>query len=370
VSPARRRYIDWARAVAILVMIEAHTLDAWTRPADRHGHTFRNLTVLGGFAAPLFLWLAGIALVLSAERTARQTGSRRAAASLVCRRGLELFILAFLFRLQAFIASPGNAPVMLFRVDILNIMGPAIVAAGILWGLTRGAGTMMACGVAAAAVAMATPLVRVAGWVTALPIWLQWYIRPSGDYTLFSLFPWAGFLFAGSAVGVLVASARDSRTERRLHASLAAVGAALIVGGFWMAARPTIYRESSFWTSSPTFFSIRLGVMMLWLPAVYAADSWLGARYPVVAAGGATPSSLLAPLERLGRSSLFVYWIHVELVYGYATWPLHRHLSLWQMATAYLVFCAAMYGAVVMRDRVVATWQARGDNLLSRPQLN
>ena len=24
-------------------------------------------------------------------------------------------------------------------------------------------------------------------------------------------------------------------------------------------------------------------------------------------------------LERFGRSSLFVYWIHVELVYGYAT---------------------------------------------------
>jgi uncharacterized membrane protein len=271
VSPARRRYIDWARAIAILVMIEAHTLDAWTRPADRHGPAFRNLTVLGGFAAPLFLWLAGIAVVLSAERTARRIGDRRTAASFVCRRGLEIFILAFLFRLQAFIVSPGNAPVMLFRVDILNIMGPAIVAAGVLWGITRGTGTMIACGTAAIAVAMATPLVRAAGWVTALPIWVQWYLRPSGDYTLFTVFPWAGFLFAGSAVGVLIAPAHDSRTERRLQATLAALGAALIVGGFWMASLPTIYRESSFWTSSPTFFSIRLGVMMLWLPMVYAA---------------------------------------------------------------------------------------------------
>jgi uncharacterized membrane protein len=340
-------------------MIEAHTLDAWTRPADRHGHTFRNLLVLGGFAAPLFLWLAGIALVLSAERMVRRTGSRRAAASLTCRRGLEIFILAFLFRVQAFVASPGNPPVMLFRVDILNIMGPAIVAAGVLWGVTRGVGTMIACGAVAAAVAMATPLVRVAGWVAALPIWLQWYLRPSGDYTLFNVFPWAGFLFAGSAVGVLVASAPDSRTERHLQASLAAVGAALIVGGFWTASLPTIYRESSFWTSSPTFFSIRLGVMMLCLPAVYAADAWLGERRPA-----------LAPLERLGRSSLFVYWIHVELVYGYATWPLRRHLSLWQMAAAYSVFCVAMYGAVVLRDRIVATWRARQGSLLSRPQLS
>ena len=27
----RRPYIDWARALAVLVMIEAHTFDAWTR---------------------------------------------------------------------------------------------------------------------------------------------------------------------------------------------------------------------------------------------------------------------------------------------------------------------------------------------------
>jgi uncharacterized membrane protein len=248
---------------------------------------------------------------------------------------------------------------MLFRVDILNIMGPAIVAAGVLWGITRGTGTMIACGTAAIAVAMATPLVRAAGWVTALPIWVQWYLRPSGDYTLFTVFPWAGFLFAGSAVGVLIAPAHDSRTERRLQATLAALGAALIVGGFWMASLPTIYRESSFWTSSPTFFSIRLGVMMLWLPMVYAADVWLGTR-----------GAFLAPLERLGRSSLFVYWIHVELVYGYLTWPLRRHLSLWQTAAAYSIFCAAMYGAVVMRDQVVSAWRAGRGRLLSRPQLS
>jgi len=54
-----------------------------------------------------------------------------------------------------------------------------------------------------------------------------------------------------------------------------------------------------------------------------------------------------------------VYWIHVELVYGYATWPLHHRLSLWQLALAYSVFTTAMYGAVLLKDRVIATWRAR-----------
>jgi hypothetical protein len=66
-----------------------------------------------------------------------------------------------------------------------------------------------------------------------------------------------------------------------------------------------------------------------------------------------------APLARLGRSSLFIYWIHVELVYGYATWPIRGRLPLWGVIVAYVAFCAAMYGAIVLRDRLLANWRAR-----------
>ena len=63
---------------------------------------------------------------------------------MICRRGLEIFILAFLFRLQGFIVTPGSHPVTLFRVDILNIMGPAIAVAGLRLGRWRGP-TARAC---------------------------------------------------------------------------------------------------------------------------------------------------------------------------------------------------------------------------------
>src|SRR6266852_3969143 len=133
----RRAYIDWARGLAVLLMIEAHTVGAWTKASARQGPAYRDAIILGGFAAPLFLWLAGVALVLSATAAVRRGASRNEAAQTVCRRGLELFILAFLFRLQAFIVSPGSHPVALFRVDILYIMGPAIVAAGLVWTLSE-----------------------------------------------------------------------------------------------------------------------------------------------------------------------------------------------------------------------------------------
>src|SRR3954466_13140384 len=130
-SSHRRAYVDWARGIAVLLMIEAHTSDAWTRlsPAVRRTTAFRDATVLGGFAAPMFLWLAGLAVVLSATRSAERSGSRRAAVEMICRRGLEIFILAFLFRLQGWIVTPGGHPATLFRADILHTMGPPIMAA-------------------------------------------------------------------------------------------------------------------------------------------------------------------------------------------------------------------------------------------------
>ena len=117
----------------------------------------------------------------------------------MCRRGLEIFILAFLFRLQAFIVSPGGHPITLFRVDILNIMGPAIVAAGLVWALVESPALLAstyAC--LAAGIAMAAPVVRTMGAVDVLPVWVQWYIRPAAVYTTFTAFPWAGFVFAGA----------------------------------------------------------------------------------------------------------------------------------------------------------------------------
>ena len=119
-SRGRRVYIDWARGLAVLLMIEAHTADAWTRAADRHSAAFAWTLVLGGFAAPLFLWLAGIGVALSAARLARTGGTREAVVGAICRRGLEIFILAFLFRLQAFIVTPGSYPITIFRVGFSN----------------------------------------------------------------------------------------------------------------------------------------------------------------------------------------------------------------------------------------------------------
>ena len=169
---------------------------------------------------------------------------------------------------------------------------------------------------------MLTPIVRGSPLVEQLPLWLQWHLRPAGDMTVFTLLPWAGSCLPARP------SARCSRRRatRGLSAARtspwASCGAALIALGFYTAGRPSIYASSSFWTSSPTWFAIRVGIMMLALSWLYGLEQAVGQREESVdRPHGALKGVLLswqAPLERLGRHSLFIYWIHVELVYGYS----------------------------------------------------
>jgi uncharacterized membrane protein len=350
ISRGRRVYIDWARGLAVLLMIEAHTADAWTRAADRHSAAFSSALMLGGFAAPLFLWLAGIGVVLSATRLARTGANRRSVVGTICRRGLEIFILAFLFRLQAFIITPGSSPVAIFRVDILNVMGPAIVAAGLVWAAGASARALVLWYAAVvAAIALLTPIVQTAAVVDLLPLWFQWYVKPAGDLTAFTLFPWTGFVFAGAACGAILSTTDNQPAERRAQFAFAVAGIVLVAVGQFLSKQSSIYDQSHFWTSSPTWFAIRVGIVMTAVATLYVMSPLFRLF-----------STASRSLERFGRSSLFVYWIHVELVYGYATWPLRRRLPLWGTLLACAAFSLLMYRAIIFRDRIVEKWRLRG----------
>ena len=188
---------------------------------------------------------------------------------------------------------------------------------------------------------MATPIVRAASWVDRLPTWVQWYVRPAGDLTTFTLLPWAGFVFAGSAVGALIASAQGGEARRRLQIGLWLGGAALVIGGFYAASRTSIY-------------------------AVQVALALLSA-IPERGIGGVQESMSdefpwarwQAPLARLGRASLFVYWIHVELVYGYASWLWRLRLPVWGSVAAWMLFTALIHQVIVVRDHYLARYFPR-----------
>ena len=340
-AAARHAYLDWVRGVAVLIMIEAHVLDAWTHPADRTRPLFGYAMTLGGFGAPLFLFLAGVAVVLSAESKLRKTGDFAAAWRAVQKRGWQVFGLAFLFRLQSYILSGGFSALSLLKVDILNIMGPAIAMAAVAGRMAqRKAVRGVLFAAAAAAFCLLTPTVRATPLLAWLPDPIEWYFRPSPGRTNFTLFPWAGFVFAGATVGVVLDSLKPAQ---RLQATL--FGAAALLA--WVAReasfRPPLDPRSEYWTTSVSFYFLRVGLLTLMLPIGYA---WEHAPFRSKLSGW-------SPLEEFGRASLFVYWIHVEMVYGFFSRPIRRSLSLEGAFVAYVLFTAFLLALVRLKSRLM-----------------
>ncbi len=334
----RRGYLDWLRGVAVLIMIEAHTLGSWTRDADRGRTEYAWAMIVGGFGAPLFLFLAGIALALAAGSRLKRGATAATAAALARRRGWQIFGLAFLFRLQSLVLSGGSLA-SLAKVDILNVMGLAMLAGAVLWQLgRRPAARAMLLGMAAVGIAMLTPLVRATPLFDPLPDVVEWYLRAPARRTMFNLFPWAGFLLAGGALGMWLDAARTEAAERRLNLALAAAGPAIAVAAYAASFRPAIYAVTDFWTSSPTFFFLRLGILISAVPAAYAVRAVWSGR---------------SRLEVFGAASFFVYWIHVELVYGLLTLPIHRRLTVEQALAACAAFTVLMFWLVTLKNRLV-----------------
>ena len=341
----RRLYLDWLRGLAVLIMIEAHLLDAWTAAGERGGRVFSLALLLGGIGAPLFLFLAGISVPLSAAAKTRRGMSRSRASRALVVRGFQVFGLAFLFRAQACLLG-WSSPWDLLKVDILNVMGLAIAAAGALWGAGAGAGRRIVLfGAVGAAVAFATPLVRN-GPLAALPDPLEAYLRPTANLSNFVIFPWAGFLFAGAVAGVILERAPAAR-ERPTVLRLGLGGLAIAAAAYSLSFLPSPF-DSRFWSTSPAFFFIQAGILAASLAMAYL---W-GARDRA--------QTGWSPLQQLGRTSLFIYWIHVEMLYGLISRPLHKSLSIGEALVAFLLFAAFMLLCSVAKESAAKRWRARG----------
>jgi predicted acyltransferase len=141
-------------------------------------------------------------------------------------------------------------------------------------------------------------------------------------------------------IGILLDAVRTRESDRRANLWLGAAGAALAFGAWRASFLPPVDPRSAFWTTSASFFFIRLGLMIGCLTAAYVWEQRPGARR-------------WSPLQVFGRSSLFVYWIHVEMVYGLVSLPLHQAFSLTGAWIALAIFCLFILACVVGKDRLV-----------------
>jgi uncharacterized membrane protein len=201
---------------------------------------------------------------------------------------------------------------------------------------------------ATASIVLASPAIRAMGWLSRLPDPIEGYMRPVPGLTNFSLFPWAAFLTGGVVIGILLDQARTPESDRRMNLWVGAAGAVLAFAAWRASFLPPMDPRSAFWTTSTSFFFIRLGLMTACLTSAYL---WEQRPWP----------HRWSPVQALGRSSLFVYWIHVEMVYGLVSLPLHHAFSLPSAWVALGIFSVFILACVIAKNRLV-NWR-RGSPL-------
>ena len=321
-------------------MIEWHVFDAWTLHSARDNFAWPVIKVVGGFAAPLFLFLAGVAVPMAIASYERRGLTRHQAAWKVQKRGWQVFFLAHLFRLQSFLFNPNAKWSGLLKPDILNILGLGLAGTSFLMGRATTATKRWIWLLLPALIIVAlTPLSRMWWWPTLLHPRLEAYIRPVGNFGVFALFPWAAYVPLGAYIGAVLLAADDA-AERRTLMRLFIGGAAATAAGTAVSLGAPLIGVA--WTDHAAVFAIKSGCMMMAL----GAARWLASLQP---------ASVLDPMLLLGRTSLFVYWVHVEIAYGVVSYPLHYALPLAWSAAGFVAVLLVMYRAAGWWTAIPAT---------------
>jgi len=347
----RLAYIDWMRGLACVLMFQTHCYDSWLSPEARKSPLLSWSQLGGTFPAPLFIFLAGISFALVTERLREKGIDRRVIAQQTILRGAEVLGLGLLFRIQEYALAFGYAPwTDLFRVDVLNILGLSMMLMGVLCFFTSSESvaasrthTIIASLVAATFIAMITPPL----WTTLRPKFLPWplesYINGVHVFNepqpwLFPLFPWAAFAFVGLGVGFIL-HAHFAQRRQTLAFALLAIGGitASVLSQLFDKSRIHLYAVYDYWHSNPDFLLTRCGLLLLILSFAYAWCRWGFAQ------------TGFSPLIQLGKTSLLVYWVHIEFVYGSFSILPRRQCSVGKATLGLLTIFLAMLALSLLR---------------------
>lgn len=362
---SRLAYIDWMRGLACILMFQTHCYDSWLSASARQSKFFVYSQLGGTFPAPLFLFLAGVSFALVTEKLWKKNLTPASIARATICRGAEIFAFGLLFRLQEYVIAWGWAPKSdLLRVDVLNTIGLSMMLMGVLcWlvlSLHRGAHARLALVLVSAGTALLISLLTPPLWTNWRPDWLPWPIESyvNGVHNLgtpqawmFPIFPWTGFAFAGLGAGFILQSQWTRQRETASFFLAGVCGLVLVVVARWIDAMPyRLYAAYDYWHTSPSFFLIRVGMLLVILTASYAWCRWGAGQWG------------FSPLIQLGHASLLVYWVHLEFVYGRASILPKHNVGIHTASLGLLTIFLAMLMLAFLRTR----WKGRGAEVLGQ----
>lgn len=330
---SRLSFLDWTRGLAAVIMLQGHVFHSFARTDLRNQDTFILSQFIGGMPPAIFLFLTGVTLAFLMDSNEKQgkSGWQRILSSLY--RARYLFLLAVLFRLQLWLfAFPQSEWHSLFRVDILNAMGLAIAVMSVMAIFTT-LERVRLCAILGLAVAGVSPLVSLVDTSWVHPF-VRNYFVPNTDS--FSFFPWGAFLAFGLSAGSIIRLAKAQLGQVVQWGAW--FGIVLVIGAQYFSNLPySVYPNADFWLNSPGLVLIKLGIILMLSSFAYLWNSYIVTGWSWV--------------RQLGTTSLLIYWVHTELVYGRWLGAWKESLSVMQTVLMAVLVIAMMLGLSLVQTR-------------------
>ena len=332
----RVRAIDWLRGIAVLFMIQCHSL-ALLLPELRKTAVTGWLLKVDGLVAPAFIFSAGFALALLNVRSAAG-GSQQTRLGRNLRRIAEVLAVATLVNWMWFPLF--RQPRWLIRLDILHCVGLCLLLVlPALATLARRpkvlAGLSLALGLGVFAVSPLGEGVR-GPWA---------YVLNKSTEAVFPLLPWLGFAWLGAFAGTAAGAWGRAGLVK-------ALGLLLVLGiAGTLAADPlyALYPPHKFFVTNPSNQAARLSWVCVALLVLLFVEARLSARSGVAG----EPSRVRRFIETFGTSSLSAYFFHEGLLFfrtfGFsferfwgnrAGWALYTVLTVALIALTYMLCLA------------------------------
>jgi catechol 2,3-dioxygenase-like lactoylglutathione lyase family enzyme len=310
----RLHFVDVLRLIALLQMVNGHTLHALLTTRVRHGAFYDGYLYFRGLVSVAFMLAAGLAfyvtVLLREDARSRPAERRRRVA-----RAFEIIAIGFLLRfpLSALLSFDMHvargALRQLLPVDVLPCIGVSLLVLELVAFVRDRRVVVLGCAALASMAALLTP------WASTLPAALPFgvittWLGPQLGSS-FPLLPYAGFVFAGVVLGAIALPVGVATPSRGIGLRLA--GASLVLAGSgWIAARvpATLLPAPNPGVHTPSFFLMKLALVALACAALVISLRRL--------------RGLPRPLAVLTRETLGIYVFHLFVLYGFPFALAHR----------------------------------------------
>jgi len=308
-------FIDLMRAIAVLQMVQGHTIDVLLAPELRTTElpVYAVWYFLRGMTAPIFMFTAGTTFTYLFKSVKRPFEENyRVKKGL--RRAFLLIFLGYLLKYPTwtifdFSDVTKDKWQLFISADVLQLIGISLlILLLILFIAEKLKLNYTATFITITTIIFVTsPFIESINWISVFPAPIAAYFY-SGSGSLFPLFPWSGYVIAGGILGSYLAQNPLVFKTSRFSKQLAIFGTAFtLVAIFSEIILKTLQVHIVDPQAEPNTIFYRIGFVLLLTSLV----SYISLKVNHI------PQIIILA----GRNTLLIYMVHLVILYGSAWTP-------------------------------------------------